>query len=89
MRRVKGVPFSARPGWFQWQIFASFPRPPDPERRPARYIRICKSETAMKLTKILALALMLPALSGCAAAVGAGAAIAADEVAEDNGGNLF
>lgn len=42
-----------------------------------------------RLAKILALALLLPTVSGCAAAIGAGAAIVADEVAEDNGGNLF
>ena len=42
-----------------------------------------------RLAQILALVLFLPALSGCAAAIGAGGAIAADEIAEDNGGNLF
>ena len=42
-----------------------------------------------RLTQILAALMLLPAVSGCAAAVGAGGAIAADEVAEENGGNLF
>ncbi|CTQ48304.1 hypothetical protein [Jannaschia donghaensis] len=42
-----------------------------------------------RLKTLLAALLLLPVVSGCAAAVGAGAAIAADEVAEDNGGNLF
>jgi hypothetical protein len=31
----------------------------------------------------------LPLLNACAPAVGAGAAIAADEIAEQEGGNLF
>ncbi|SDY78278.1 hypothetical protein SAMN05444004_103127 [Jannaschia faecimaris] len=44
----------------------------------------------MPLIRLLALALLLPTLSGCAAAaLGAAGAIIADEVAEDNGGNLF
>lgn len=38
---------------------------------------------------ILAALLLLPTVSGCAVAIGAGAAIAADEIAEENGGNLF
>ncbi|SDY78206.1 hypothetical protein SAMN05444004_103125 [Jannaschia faecimaris] len=42
-----------------------------------------------RLTRILPLMMLLPAVSGCAAAIGAGAAIAADEVAEQEGGNLF
>ena len=41
------------------------------------------------LPRILTLLLLLPALSGCALAIGAGAAIVADEVAEENGGNLL
>ncbi|MFO6464562.1 hypothetical protein [uncultured Jannaschia sp.] len=45
---------------------------------------------SLRLTKILALTLILPVLSGCAAvAVGAAGAIVADEVAENEGGNLF
>ena len=43
----------------------------------------------MKPWMLLAAALALPVLQGCAAAVGAGAAIAADEVVEEEGGNLF
>ncbi len=43
-----------------------------------------------RLTRILALMMLLPAVSGCGAALLGGAgAIAADEVAENNGGNLF
>lgn len=42
-----------------------------------------------RLPRILALLLLLPTLSGCALAIGAGAAIVADEIAEENGGNLF
>lgn len=43
-----------------------------------------------RLTRIIALMMFLPAISGCGAAVlGAAGAIAADEVAEDNGDNLF
>lgn len=43
-----------------------------------------------RLKLILTALLILPAVSGCAAAaLGAGGAIAADEVVEDNGGNLF
>ncbi len=43
-----------------------------------------------RLAKILALTLMLPTLSGCAAAaLGAGGAIAADRAVENEGGNLF
>ncbi|CTQ31544.1 hypothetical protein [Jannaschia rubra] len=43
-----------------------------------------------KIWMILALMLAAPTLSGCAAAaLGAGGAIAADEVAENEGGNLF
>ena len=42
-----------------------------------------------RATRVLALLMLLPAVSGCAAAVGAGGAIAADQVAEENGGNLF
>lgn len=43
-----------------------------------------------RLTRLLAVLMLLPAVSGCAAvALGAGGAIVADEVAEDNGGNLF
>ena len=38
---------------------------------------------------LLMAVLAVPALQGCAAAVGAGAAIAADEVAEEEGGDLF
>ena len=41
------------------------------------------------LWMILALAVATPMLSACAPAVGAGAVIAADEVAEEEGGNLF
>jgi len=42
-----------------------------------------------KSLTILMLLLAPLGLSGCAAAVGAGAAIAADEIAEEEGGNLF
>ncbi|MGB3690827.1 MAG: hypothetical protein WBA02_16170 [Jannaschia helgolandensis] len=43
-----------------------------------------------RLIRILALTMLLPTVSGCAAAaLGAGGAIAADTVAEDQGGNLF
>lgn len=43
-----------------------------------------------KILTFLALLLAAPALSGCAAAaLGAGGAIVADELAEDDGGNLF
>ena len=43
-----------------------------------------------KTLTILALLLATPALSGCAAAaLGAGGAIAADQAAENDGGNLF
>ena len=43
-----------------------------------------------KTLAILALLMAAPALSGCAAAaLGAGGAIAADEIAENDGGNLF
>lgn len=38
---------------------------------------------------VLALLLALPALSACGPLIGAGAAVAADEAAEDDGGNLF
>ena len=41
------------------------------------------------LTILAALMLAASGLSACAPAIGAGAAIAADSVAEDNGGNLF
>ena len=43
----------------------------------------------MKPWILLVALLGAPILSGCAAAVGAGAAIAADEAVEENGGNLF
>ncbi|MGY9045831.1 hypothetical protein P775_06985 [Puniceibacterium antarcticum] len=43
-----------------------------------------------RLTRIIALMMLLPVVSGCAAAaVGAAGAIVADEVAEDNGNDLF
>ena len=43
-----------------------------------------------KTVTIIALLLAAPLLSGCAAAaLGAGGAIAADQVAENDGGNLF
>lgn len=42
-----------------------------------------------RLCLILTLMTGAFALSGCAAAVGAGGVIAADEIAEDRGGNLF
>ncbi|MEM8850239.1 MAG: hypothetical protein AAGE03_09410 [Pseudomonadota bacterium] len=42
-----------------------------------------------KILMILALLMTAPALSGCALAVGAGAAVVADEIAEENGRNLF
>ena len=38
---------------------------------------------------ILAALLAAAGLSACAPAIGAGAAVVADSVAEDNGGNLF
>ena len=38
---------------------------------------------------ILAALLTAVGLSACAPAIGAGAAVVADSVAEDNGGNLF
>ncbi|MFQ6550086.1 hypothetical protein AADZ90_019235 [Aestuariibius sp. 2305UL40-4] len=45
------------------------------------------------MTRILLLALTLTALSGtlsgCVLALGAGAAIGADHIAEERGGNLF
>ena len=41
------------------------------------------------LIMLAALTLAASGLSACAPAVGAGAAIAADSVAESNGGNLF
>ncbi|QFU07784.1 hypothetical protein PARPLA_02071 [Rhodobacteraceae bacterium THAF1] len=44
---------------------------------------------ATRLTMILGLMLSLTTLGGCAAAVGAGAAIGADSIAEENGENLF
>ena len=44
---------------------------------------------ATRLTMILGMLLSLTVLGGCAAAVGAGAAIGADSVAEQNGENLF
>ena len=43
----------------------------------------------MRVTMMLALLALAPLVSGCAAAVGAGAAVAADEAAEREGGNLF
>ena len=44
----------------------------------------------MPRTLVILSALMLSAgLSACAPAVGAGAAVVADSVAESNGGNLF
>ena len=50
-----------------------------------------QKETAMPRTLATIAALMLAAsgLSACAPAIGAGAAVAADSVAESNGGNLF
>jgi hypothetical protein len=39
--------------------------------------------------RVFAVLMILPVVSGCALAIGAGAAIVADEVAEENGGNLF
>lgn len=43
-----------------------------------------------KTLSLIALLLAAPVLSGCAAAaLGAGGAIAADEIAENDGGNLF
>ncbi|MEM7643006.1 MAG: hypothetical protein AAF366_10805 [Pseudomonadota bacterium] len=43
-----------------------------------------------KTVTLLAMLLTVPLLSGCAAAaLGAGGAILADEVVEDEGGNLF
>ena len=43
-----------------------------------------------RLKTILTVLLLAPVVSGCAAAaLGAGGAVAADRVAEDNGGNLF
>ena len=41
------------------------------------------------LATIAALMLAASVLSACAPAIGAGAAVAADSIAEDNGGNLF
>lgn len=41
------------------------------------------------LTRLLAVLILLSTVSGCALAIGAGAAIIADEVVEENGGNLF
>ena len=43
----------------------------------------------MKTWLTIAALATLPLVQGCAAAVGAGGAIAADQVAEENGGNLF
>ncbi|MEM7643007.1 MAG: hypothetical protein AAF366_10810 [Pseudomonadota bacterium] len=43
----------------------------------------------LKTLKIITLLIALPMLSGCALAVGAGAAVVADEIAEENGRNLF
>ncbi|WP_275296964.1 hypothetical protein [Jannaschia sp. Os4] len=44
----------------------------------------------MTRLKLAALLLALPLVAGCVpAAIGAGAAITADETAENNGGNLF
>ncbi len=43
-----------------------------------------------KTLTLLAMLMSAPLLSGCAAAaLGAGGAIAADQVAENDGGNLF
>lgn len=43
-----------------------------------------------KAILILSILASVPALSGCVpVAVGAGGAVAADTIAEDNGGNLF
>lgn len=42
-----------------------------------------------KTLTLMAMLMAVPLLSGCAAAIGAGAAIAADQVAEEEGGNLF
>ncbi|WP_280652826.1 hypothetical protein [Jannaschia formosa] len=43
----------------------------------------------MKIWMTLAALCALPLLSGCGVALGAGGAIAADEVAEEEGENLF
>ncbi|MEM8824464.1 MAG: hypothetical protein AAGF30_12700 [Pseudomonadota bacterium] len=42
-----------------------------------------------KTLTLVALLMAVPVLSGCALAVGAGAAVVADQVAEENGRNLF